>query len=125
MSGAANDQAEAPVQTPRFSRGKRPMFYETPGMDEAMSMILVLANELSVARDRLDTLERLMAANKVLSSEEVEDFEPDAEALEAREQRRQNLLERLYFLPLKQANELASAQTGENYQRTLDEIAKG
>jgi hypothetical protein len=46
----------------RNARGKRPVFYDTPGLDEAMSMIMVLANELSVVRDRLDTVEKVAAA---------------------------------------------------------------
>lgn len=44
------------VRLPRNVRGKRPEFFATPGVDEAMSMILVLAQELAVLRDANWTL---------------------------------------------------------------------
>ncbi len=113
------------LEIPRFSRGKRPDFYDTPGMDEAMVMILVLASELTVARDRIDTLERMMAQKGMISADEIQQFSPDQEALEKREQRRQDLLERLYYLQRKQAHELAEQDTSDKYQRALDEIAQG
>ena len=48
---------------PRTVRGKRPQFFDLPGLDEALSMIMVLAEELAVLRDRLDTVERLLKNN--------------------------------------------------------------
>jgi hypothetical protein len=72
----------------RNAKGKRPLFYDTPGMDEAMSMIMVLANELSVMRDRLDTVERVAAAKGLVLEAEIEAFEPDQVVLETRELRR-------------------------------------
>lgn len=109
----------------RNPKGKRPHFYDTQGMDQAMSMILVLASELMVMRDRLDTVERVAAAKGVLLDEEIEAYQPDQAVLEAREERRQQFLERLYYLARKDAAELAAADTGERYQSMLDEIAKG
>ena len=47
----------------RHARGKRPEFYDTPGLDQAMSMIMVLANEISVIHDRLDSSERVAKAH--------------------------------------------------------------
>lgn len=110
---------------PRDARGKRPRFYATPGLDEAMSMILVLANELSVVRDRLDTVERVAAAKGVMLEADIEAYAPDHAVLEAREARRQELLERLYYLPRKDVAELAAAETHERYRDTLNDIAKG
>ncbi len=105
------------------ARGKRPLFYATPGMDEAMSMILVLANELSVVRDRLDTVERVAAAKGVILDAEIEAYEPDHAVLEARELRRQDFLSRLYYLAKKQAAELQSDDSEERYTKALDDIA--
>lgn len=107
----------------RHARGKRPNFYDTPGMDDAMAMILVLANELSVVRDRLDTVERVAAAKGIMLDAEIEAYEPDQAVLEAREARRQDFLSRLFYLARKQAAELASGDTAERYQGALDDIA--
>jgi hypothetical protein len=107
----------------RNARGKRPVFYDTPGLDEAMSMIMVLANELSVVRDRLDTVEKVAAAKGVILDAEIEAFEPDQAVLEARELRRQDFLARLFYLARKQAAELQSNDSAERYSKALKDIA--
>ena len=109
----------------RNARGKRPLFYQAEGMDQAMSMILVLANELMVVRDRLDTVERIAAAKGVMIEAEIEAYAPDQAVLQVREARRQDFLARLYYLARKQAAELASGDSAERYQASLDEIAVG
>ena len=110
-------------QLERNARGKRPHFYEAPGMDEAMSMIMVLANELMVVRDRLDTVEKVAAAKGVMLDAEIEEFEPDQAVLEARELRRQDFLARLFYLARKQASELQTGDSAERYTSALDDIA--
>ncbi len=107
----------------RHARGKRPQFYETPGLDEAMSMIMVLANELMVVRDRLDTVVNVAAAKGLMFDVEIEAFEPDQPALEARELRRQDFLARLFYLARKQAAELQTGDSAERYTSALDDIA--
>ena len=111
-------------QLERNARGKRPQFYATPGLDEAMSMIMVLANELSVVRDRLDTVEKVAAAKGLVLDAEIEAFEPDQATLEARELRRQDFLARLFYLARKQAAELQTDDSAERYAATLDDIAE-
>ena len=107
----------------RNARGKRPRFYDTPGMDEAMSMIMVLANELSVVRDRLDTVEKVAAAKGVMLDAEIEAYQPDQQTLEARELRRQDFLARLFYVARKEAAELATHDTAERFTKALDDIA--
>lgn len=107
----------------RNARGKRPQFYETPGMDEAMSMIIVLANELSVVRDRLDTVEKVAAAKGIMLDEEIEAYRPDDATLEARELRRQDFLSRLFYLAKKQAAELQTGDSAKRYSEALEDIA--
>lgn len=119
----------APAQTPpkpvRDARGKRPQFYETPGLDQAMSMILVLANEWSVLRDRLDTLERVLAAHGIDAPAAIEAYAPDQAVLEEREARRQDFLARLYYLARKDAADAREGATEEGYRATIEQIAKG
>ena len=107
----------------RNARGKRPQFYAAPGLDEAMSMIMVLANELSVVRDRLDTVGKVAAAKGVMLDAEIEAFEPDQATLEARELRRQDFLARLFYLARKQAAELQTDDSAERFSSALDDIA--
>jgi hypothetical protein len=107
----------------RDAKGKRPTFYEAPGMDHAVSMIMVLANELSVLHDRLDSVERVAKAGGLDLAAGVEAVVLDQEALEAREAWRQNFLERIYYLARKDAAEVAAAESAETYAATIDEIA--
>ena len=107
----------------RHARGKRPQFYEAPGLDQAMSMILVLASEFSTLRDRLDTLERVATDHGLTAA--VEAYQPPQSVLEEREARRQAFMARLYYLALKDAAEAAEADTADRYVQTLEDIAKG
>jgi hypothetical protein len=89
-----------------------------------MSMILVLANEMMVMRDRLDTVEQVAASKGVFVDQDIEAYQPDQQVLDAREQRRQDFLERLYYVARKEVAELSVSDSSENFQRTLEEIAK-
>jgi len=109
----------------RNAKGKRPLFYQAEGLDQAMSMIMVLANELMVVRDRLDSIERIAEAKGFILEAEIEAFEPGQAVLEAREARRQDFLSRLYYLARKQAAELVTDDSADRYTAALDEIAKG
>ena len=106
----------------RDARGKRPQFYADPAMDQAMSMILVLAEEFSVLRDRLDTVERIAADHGLAAA--IEAYQPPQAVLEAREARRQAFLTRLYYLARKDAAEAAEADTADRFSATIDDIAK-
>jgi hypothetical protein len=108
----------------RHARGKRPQFYDTDGLDQAMSMIMVLANELSVMRDRLDSAERVAKASGLDLAAGIENLEFDQAALEEREERRQEFLRRLFYVQLKDADEAAQAHTSEGFTRTIEEIAQ-
>ncbi len=108
----------------RHARGKRPEFYQTPGLDAAMAMIMTLASELSVVRDRLDSAERVAKANGLDLAAGIETLELDQDALEEREARRQDFMQRLFYLQLKDADEAAQAQTSAAFEATIHEIAQ-
>jgi hypothetical protein len=58
------------------AKGKRPAYFDDPAVDRLLSITLAVAEELAVARERIDTLERLLEAKGVLAQAEVEAFEP-------------------------------------------------
>lgn len=65
------------------SKGKRPSYIGPESNDTLLSMIMVLAEELAVSRERTDTLERLLEAQGVITRDEIETFTPNEdEALE-------------------------------------------
>jgi hypothetical protein len=112
------------ARLPRTVRGKRPDFFETPGVDDAMSMILVLAQELTVLRERLDSAEIVAARHGIPLAAEIEALQPDAALLAAREAWRQSLFDRLFQVTNQRRGELENRHTPEAYARTLDEIAQ-
>ena len=62
----------------RKARGERPYFFDDPTVDKVVSMVMGLAGEVAVARDRLDTIERLLETKGLLKRAEIEAYEPTA-----------------------------------------------
>lgn len=68
----------------RKARGERPYFFDDPAVDKVVSMVMGLAGETAVMRDRIDTIERLLATKGLLKRREIEQFTPAAEVAEER-----------------------------------------
>lgn len=68
----------------RRAKGRRPQFFDDPAVERVMAIAMALAGELSVTRERLDTLERVLAAQGLIAPDAVERYEPDAAAQAAR-----------------------------------------
>jgi hypothetical protein len=47
------------MSSPRTPKGKKPGYFADPATDKLLQMVITLAGELSVVRDRLDLVERL------------------------------------------------------------------
>ena len=43
----------------RKAKGRRPTYFDDPENDKLLAIVMALAGEVSVLRDRLDTVERL------------------------------------------------------------------
>ena len=55
-------------------------FFEDPALDRALGMVMTLAAELYVTRDRLRVMETVLVERGVLESDELERFEvPETE----------------------------------------------
>ena len=48
------------VKLPLNSKGKKANFYQNPEIDQVMSILITLTQELSVAYDRIYTLEKVL-----------------------------------------------------------------
>lgn len=82
---------DSPASTaglPRIPKGKRPQYFADPATDKLLAMVVSLMSELSVTRDRLDSVERLLERHGVFPQAEIETFQPGEEAAAARAQRR-------------------------------------
>jgi len=81
---------------PRHAKGDRPAFFPgEPAAERLLGMVMTLATELAVVRERLDTIERITAARGMDLAAEVDAYEPPVGVREAREAWRQAFLDRL------------------------------
>ncbi len=62
------------VRLKRKAKGERPTFFADPSVDKVIAMVMGLAGEVAVMRDRLDTLERLLAHAGAVSRTAIDDF---------------------------------------------------
>ena len=83
---------------------------QTAGEDRALTMIAALTSEVAVLRERLDTLERLLAAAGTIAPEAIEAFAPDEAARTARDTLRRRLIEKV-FGPVRDALAAAARET--------------
>lgn len=58
------------------AKGKRPYFFRDPDVERALSIVMAVAGELAVLRQRLDTIEALLERRGSITKTDVENFEP-------------------------------------------------
>lgn len=68
----------------RRAKGKRPDYFDDPAIDRLLSITMALVGEVSVLRQRLDTVERLLEGKGQVTKTEIEGYEPDAQAAQER-----------------------------------------
>jgi hypothetical protein len=105
------NQITSPKPKPlaRAAKGRKPQYFADPATDKLLSMVLALTQELSVARDRIDTLERLLDRAGVLAAQTVEDYLPTAEEAAARATLRAGMIRRVFRAAEQEAHDLERA----------------
>lgn len=64
-------------------KGKRPYFLKDPDVERVLAVTMAISQELAVMRERMDTIERLLDKNGVISRRDIENYAPSkAEAQE-------------------------------------------
>jgi len=110
----------APRPRQRFAKGRRPYFMKDPDVDRLLAIVTALAAEVSVTRERLDTVERLAAEGLPATPENIERYEPPPEVQTAREISRAALLDRVFrILAAPMEDEGAEAE----YQSIVEQFA--
>ncbi|MEP3226220.1 MAG: hypothetical protein ABJO01_09600 [Parasphingorhabdus sp.] len=64
----------------RKAKGKRPEYFDDPEDERMLSILMAVVGEVSVLRQRVDTVERLLEAKGTISRADIEAYEPDSEA---------------------------------------------
>lgn len=108
--------------TPRYTRSKRPNFFDDPAMDQLLGVVLGLTQEVSVLRDRLDAVERVMDSKGAVTRADIEAYVPDAAAEAERARTRDEYLQRVFRVLRHDAGMYSSAESEEyveNVEQTL------
>ena len=109
------------LELQRKAKGKRPYYFSNPDVDKLLSMIMALTGELAIARDRIDTLERVAATKGLFSSEDIENFELNADALQARADRHRQLLREVNRIIVGELEDLEEANE-EDYTAVVEQV---
>jgi hypothetical protein len=110
---------------PKTVRGKRPEFHDNASIDRAIAMMLTLAQEVSVLRDRVDTLEQLGTQAGWLKPGAADRYAPPPEVKAAREARREAYLDRLFYILREELEDLERGDTEEAYWKAAEISEKG
>ncbi|BAZ23864.1 hypothetical protein NIES4073_47540 [Kalymmatonema gypsitolerans NIES-4073] len=79
----------------KIAKGKRPVYFDDPQTDKVLAIVMALIGEVSVLRERLDTIERLLEAKDILAIADIEAYQPDDSVAKEREQWRAEYIARV------------------------------
>jgi hypothetical protein len=113
-------QADPPVKALRTAKGKKPQYFSDPAIDKLLSIVISMAGELSVARERLDTVERLLEEKKILTTSEIDRYQPSEEVATVRARQRAQFIETLLRVVEAEFEEI----TGPDMPGSREEILK-
>ena len=102
----------------RKAKGERPYFFDDPNVDKVVSMVMGLAGEVAVARDRLDTIERLLERKGLITRSDVEAYEPTADVMAERAAWRETYLSEILRIVEIELEAAASGDT-ESYDKAI------
>ena len=102
------------IKLPRTAKGKKPQYFEDPTVDKLLSMVLTLMGELSVTRDRLDTVEQLIEKNGLFKVDDIETYDIPEEVNHARMERRSAYIARVLKCVQDELEALQSKDEGQN-----------
>jgi hypothetical protein len=79
-AGCMTDDIDWIARSGTKAKGKRPAYFEDPAIDRTLSIVMALVGEVSVMRERMDTIERLLDAKGTISRADIESYTPDRAA---------------------------------------------
>lgn len=81
---------------PLDAAGRRPAFFQQDGVDQLVAMVLELATEVMVVKERLFTLEAVAAARGLDLTADIETYTPGPEAAARLDKMRRDLTSNLF-----------------------------
>jgi hypothetical protein len=121
-SVGVNEQVSS-ASLPRVAKGRHPYFFDSPAVDQLLSIVSALAGEVSVLRERSDALERLLANAGRLDREELDHFVPNGDTQRERDEWRAAFLSRIFrVIEVERAN-LRAGETPAAYAEVIGVVS--
>ena len=117
MSPASNFDL-ALTEAGRKPAGKRPYFLDAQ-VERVLAITMAAVQELAVARERIDTLERLLEAKGVLSRADVEGFTPTETQSAERALWSQEYIARILRIVQQEGEAIAASENGDLYSEQV------
>lgn len=97
----------------RKAKGKRPVFFEDRQAERVLNITMALAQELAVTRERLDTLERILASRGQVRRSDIEQWKPNDEEARERQLWQQEFIARILRIVQQEREGLEEAAGGQ------------
>jgi hypothetical protein len=110
---------------PRHVTGHRPAIHADPAIDRLIAMVLSLTREVSVLRDRFDTLEIIGQESGWLKPGAVDAYMPPLEVRQRRETSREAMIGRVLAILSEEIADLEAGETDDAFWTTVTGIEKG
>ncbi len=115
------------METPKVKRrakGARPYFFDDPAVDKLLAITMALAGEVSVLRDRLDSVLQLTEAKGLLSTDDVEAYVPSADVRAERDTWREEFLARILRIVEVELEDVSPENSPEAYRETVESVSQ-
>lgn len=103
------------------SKGARPYFLE-PAVEKVLNITMAVATELAVARERIDTLERILEAKGIIDRKDIEAFEPNDAQAEERQLWHARYAARIMRIVQQEIQAVAQPENNKDMHLIADEI---
>jgi hypothetical protein len=104
------------------SKGGRPYFFNDPMVEKVLNITMAVATELAVARERIDTLERLLASKGILDRKEIENYTPDDLSAQERQLWHAKYASRILRIVQQDIDAVANPQNNVDMHQIADDI---
>ena len=107
----------------RKAKGNRPTFFDDPQIDKVVGIVMALTGEVSVLRERIDTIERIAAAKGLFTRDDIEAYRPDEAVAAARDAWRAEYIERVLRVVHEELEGIETGDTAEFYEAAVRAVS--
>lgn len=112
------------MQLPHAAKGEPPRYFDDPEVGKVLSMVVALAGEMAVMRDRLDTVERLLDTGEPVTRDAIERYAPSEAVRAERDAWRQQFLS-IVFRTLHDERERLAREPAPRYDEVVRSVETG